>query len=269
MRSVPVALLAVALLAGCTGGQRAADRPPPSTQVASASGPAARSPAPAPATGTPLAAVPANRWRAVLVAGDVNSPAFDNAIEAFRDKLAARGVQNVRLLSTNPAKAAAGQIASSGNVRSAVRGMTGDACLVFITAHGETKGMFMRQDRRFVEPRDLDAALSGCGNVPTVAILSGCHSGTFITPEMTKPNRIILTAAAKDRTSFGCGVRDVFTYYDQCLLRQYDAATTWRELAATTRSCVEGLERTLAVRATSEPQTFVGAAVADLRLPGK
>ena len=34
--------------------------------------------------------VPADRWRAVLIAGDNNSPAFDNGVEALRDKLVGR-----------------------------------------------------------------------------------------------------------------------------------------------------------------------------------
>ena len=35
--------------------------------------------------------VPADRWRAVLIAGDNNSPAFDNGVEALRDKLVGDG----------------------------------------------------------------------------------------------------------------------------------------------------------------------------------
>ncbi|MDP1750933.1 MAG: hypothetical protein Q8L22_15895, partial [Reyranella sp.] len=88
-----------------------------------------------------------------------------------------------------------------------------------------------------------------------------------MTPDMRKPNRVILTAAATDRTSFGCGTGDQYTYYDQCLLQQFDGAKTWRELAVATRSCVEALERRMGMRPLSQPQMFVGAQVGDLRLP--
>ena len=73
-----------------------------------------------------------------------------------------------------------------------------------------------------------------------------------------------------DRTasSFGCGASDQYTYYDQCLLQQFDGAATWQQLAATTRTCVENLERKMGIRRPSLPQTFVGSGVADLRLPG-
>lgn len=266
--------------------------PPPQPASVPANQPGSRqvlqpAPGPAPAPGpqtavapvppsaippaTTASNVPANRWSAVLVAGDNNSPAFDNGVESMREKLAQRGVQQIRVLSSNPARAAAGQIASSGNVRSALRGMSGgQACLAFVTTHGEQKGFFLRSDRRFFEPGALDSALqSGCGNSPTVVVISACHSGTFLTNEMRRPNRVILTAAARDRTSFGCGARDLYTYYDQCLLQSFDQATTFAELAANTRVCVENLERTLAIRAPSEPQTFIGAQVAGLRLPGR
>ena len=99
---------------------------------------------------------------------------------------------------------------------------------------------------------------------PTVVIVSACHSGVFLTPAMRQPNRVVLAAAARDRASFGCGAGDQYTYYDQCLLQQFDGAATWRDLAAATRSCVESLERRMGVSPPSQPQIFVGAAVTDL-----
>jgi hypothetical protein len=230
--------------------------------------------APPPASrGTEVAAapvggvVPAARWRAVLIAGDNNSPAFDNGVQAMREKLMAHGVRNIALYSSDAATAPS-QLASVANVANAVRAGGGDACLVFVTSHGEERGFFLRTDRRLFDPGSLDRVLNaGCGSLPTVLVVSACHSGTFLTPDMRKPNRVILTAAAADRTSFGCGSGDQFTYYDQCLLQQFDGAATWRDLAAATRACVENLERRMGVRTPSQPQTFVGAQVRDLRLP--
>jgi hypothetical protein len=78
-----------------------------------------------------------------------------------------------------------------------------------------------------------------------------------------------LTAASADRVSFGCGAGDKYTYYDQCLLEQFDRAVTWRQLAQATRACVEDLEQSMGVSPPSQPQVFVGAAVNDLRIPGR
>lgn len=279
--SKPFAVVVAALLvvAACTS--KTGDRPPPSSRTQlpppqTQSGPPQTASAPLPPSGATLPAstvtnVPASRWSAVLIAGDNNSPAFDNGVEAMREKLAQRGVQQVRVLSSNPSRAAAGQMASSGNVRTALRGLAGgQACFAFVTTHGEGKGFFLRSDRRFFDPSALDSALqAGCGNAPTVVIVSACHSGTFMTSGMRRPNRVILTAAAHDRTSFGCGAKDLYTYYDQCLLQSFDRASTFGELASATRSCVDNLERTLNIRTPSDPQAFLGASVAGLRLPSR
>ena len=149
--------------------------------------------------------VPAGRWRAVLIAGDNNSPAFDNGVQSMRDKLVAHGVRDIAVYSSAASKAPA-VLASVANVATAVRAGGGDACFVFITSHGEERGFFLRPDRRLFDPGSLDRVLNaGCGSLPTVVVVSACHSGTFLTPDMRKPNRVILTAAATDRTSFGCG----------------------------------------------------------------
>src|ERR1700736_1195369 len=84
------ALLAAVLLLATSCTTDSAGAPPPvvsapEVEVASAGG-----------------AVPADRWRAVLVAGDNSSPAFDNGVEAVRDKLAEHGVRNIRALTSDP-----------------------------------------------------------------------------------------------------------------------------------------------------------------------
>jgi hypothetical protein len=242
----------LALLAlGCTPD----DAPPPVTQVASSA---------------PSVSVPADRWRTVLVAGDTSSPAFDNGIDSLRDRFAAMGVRDIASYSASPGRGGTDRLASSGNVVNALRTGGGQACLVYMTSHGDERGFYLRPDRKLLSPATLDRALTeGCGTVPTVLIVSACHSGTFINAGARRPNRIILAAAATDRTSFGCGANDDYTYYDQCFLQQLDGATTWTGLAEATRTCVETLERRLGVRQQSRPQLFVGAAVAGLRLPGR
>ena len=249
---VAAALILALLVGGCTPD----DAPPPSTQAQLAA-------VPLPANGV----VPASRWHALLVAGDNSSPAFANGVDTLHDRLAALGIKDIRLLFASDAA----RLSSSTNVRNALSTLGGEACLVFVTSHGDERGFFLRPDDRLFSPAAFERALTaGCGAVPTVAVVSACHSGTFINDQTKKPNRIIMTAAAADRTSFGCGADDDYTYYDQCFLQTLDGAvTTWRELALGTRSCVDTLERRLGVREQSRPQLFVGAAVANLRIPGR
>jgi hypothetical protein len=249
-------LLAVLFIAGCT----------PETAGAPTANP--RPPDP-PATATGLV-VPAGRWHVVLIAGDNDSPAFDNGVRSMRDKLAALGVRDIRAFTSNPVANPSLPVATAANVSGALRGSGGEACLAFITSHGDQSGFVLKQARGTVGPSTLDSALdAGCGSRPTVVIVSACHSGVFLTSAMRQPNRIVLTAAASDRVSFGCGAGDRYTYYDQCLLQQFDSVATWQQLAQATRSCVENLERRMGVAPPSQPQTFVGSAVAGLRLPGR
>jgi len=248
---VRVAFL-LALVAGFVAGCTNSDEPPlPANVVASA----------------PSLGIPANRWRAVLVAGDNSSPAFDNGIDTLRERIAGMGVRAITVYSATPGR---GQLSSARNIEAGLRAGGGDACLVYMTSHGDQSGFFLRPGRQMLSPSALDQALSqGCGERPTVVVVSACHSGIFITPPARRPNRIIIAAAATDRTSFGCGADNDYTYYDQCFLQQLDGASTWRELAEATRSCVQTLEQRLGVRRESRPQLFVGAAVANLKLPGR
>jgi hypothetical protein len=240
--------LVTGFLAGCTNLN---EPPPPETVVANA----------------PALSIPANRWRAILVAGDNSSPAFDNGIDTLHERLAGMGVRAIATYSASPGHA---QLSTERNIEAGLRAGGGEACLVYMTSHGERGGFFLRPGRRLLSPAALDEAVSqGCGERPTVIVVSACHSGTFITPQARRPNRIIIAAAATDRTSFGCSADNDFTYYDQCFLQQLDGASTWRGLAQAARACVQTLEERLGVRRESQPQLFVGAAVANLKLPGR
>jgi Peptidase C13 family len=247
-RLVFLLALVAGFIAGCTDPD---ESPPPANVAADA----------------PALSIPANRWRAVLVAGDNSSPAFDNGIDTLRERLAGMGVRAVTAFSASPGR---GQLSALNNIERGLRADGGEACFVYMTSHGDQSGFFLRPGRQILSPAALDQALSeGCGERPTVVVVSACHSGTFITPQARRPNRIIIAAAAIDRTSFGCGADNDYTYYDQCFLQSLDGASTWRELAETTRSCVQTLEQRLGVRRESRPQVFVGTAVANLHLPGR
>ena len=90
--------------------------------------------------------VPADRWRAVLIAGDNSSPAFDNGVETLRDKLAGtRRARHQRLFDLRPGASPSLEVATAANVSSALRSGGGEACLVFITSHGDESGFFLRR----------------------------------------------------------------------------------------------------------------------------
>jgi len=212
-------------------------------------------------------------YKMVLVAGDGSLPVFDNAVARFRVLMGAGNAHpDIQLLSAS--RAAVGRhgarSATLEHVLAAVASMRpapGQGCLVFATSHGgEHEGLWLAANQVFLTPQALDAALvRGCGDAPTVVVVSSCFSGSFTQAPMTRANRVVLTAARADRTSFGCRAGRSYTVYDACLLNAFGGESTWKSLYSSTRACVSAEEqRDQAI--PSEPQAWFGAEVADMRL---
>ncbi len=237
------------LLAGCVPVQQAASVRPAGTQ----------------------------HWVAVLAAGDASIPAFDNATEAMARLLERSGVPagDIHRLSASPDALSKPhvQVATRARVLDSIAALQpapGQACLVFITSHGaHGPGVYLAPRTEFLSPDDLDTALrAGCGAAPTVAIVSACYTGAFAGPPVAQPNRIVLTAAAADRPSFGCGAGREYAYYDQCLLGSLDSLPRdWRDVIGETDRCVAGLEAAEHEQ-PSDPQSYVGSAAASLPVAG-
>lgn len=223
-----------------------------------------------------LAAAPARRagkWQVVLVAGDRAQPVFDNATRTLGDWLVAKGVPagnihrftaSLRELAPGSGRAVKSQLLDS---IATLPARSGDRCLVFVTSHGtRDEGVYLAAANETLAPAELANALAqGCGHVPTVTIISACYSGIFETPVMEKPNRIILTAARADRSSFGCQADRTYTFFDECLLGALPKAATWHAVYDQTSVCVRQMEQKLN-ETPSEPQAYFGAAVRKLPL---
>ena len=216
-------------------------------------------------------ASPPPKWQVVLAAGDDAEPVFDNATRTLGQRLAGAGVPAANI---HRFSASAAELGST--VEPALAGVLlqristlpvrpGDRCLIFLTSHGERNaGLWLARSNAALSPDELAQALSrACAAVPTVVVVSACYSGNFAAGKMAKPNRIVLTAARSDRPSFGCQVRRVYNFFDECLLRALPKSTTWRAVADGSKQCVRRMERALGER-PSEPQAYFGAVVAGL-----
>jgi hypothetical protein len=229
------------------------------------------------ATGAGAAdAPPVLHYKAVLIAGDWSAAAFDHATTAMQERLLARQVAPGDLQRLSAARAMAGrngvQSSTMGHVLAAIEHMhpdPGEGCFVFATSHGAYgEGLVLVPSQDFLTPEALDHALDvGCGNAPTVAIISGCFSGSFAKPPMARDNRVILTAARDDRTSFGCGAGFQYTVYDRCLLQALDHSVAWQAAYTMIKACVATREKAFQIKA-SEPQAWFGDSVAGLSIPG-
>ncbi len=238
----------VFLLVAC-GGVRsgAVDDPPP---AAPASASAASQPA---------------GWKAILIAGDNQEPAFDNAVDAMAQKLETFGVAsgNITILK---ASSYGPDGAVRANIRAAFANLApgpDDGCFFYMTSHGmQGHGLILRREQLTVTPAALAQALDqACGARPTVVIASGCFSGIYATSaQLARPNRVVLTAARPDRPSFGCNAKLRYTVFDRCVLDNLVRGAAWDAVMEGTRVCVSGNEFDMHVDAPSEPQIAVGAA---------
>jgi hypothetical protein len=225
-------------------------------------------PPPAIATG-PLAQP--TGWKALLIAGDNEEPAFDNAVDAMAGKLESFGVpaSDITILK---ASGRGTEAATKDNVVRAFDSLDpspGQGCFVFVTSHGaQNEGLIIRSADAFLAPDGMAGLLESPGrNRPTVIIASGCYSGIFAEGDsLPAPNRVILTAARDDRTSFGCNAKREYTVFDQCVLGHLQQGARWQGAMLAIRACVAANEQELGVEAASSPQISAGADVADLQV---
>jgi hypothetical protein len=83
-------------------------------------------------------------------------------------------------------------------------------------------------------------------------------------PALAGPNRMVLTAARPDRSSFGCGEADKYPYFDQCVLESLPNSSDFASLGRTVQGCVAAREIKEGMKPPSEPQLYIGAGIKPL-----
>jgi hypothetical protein len=208
-------------------------------------------------------------WAAIVVAGDWRAQngnptkVFDNGRRAIADKLVGMGFsrENMKQFSAQAGlfpyegvEDAADEPITKGLAQMAQKAPGG--CLVYFTSHGTREGIIIGE--RIVDPPPIAARINAaCGDRPTVVIVSSCFAGQFI-PALEGNKRVVFTAARADRSSFGCGEQDQYTFFDNCMLSEIDKAGNFSELADKVDACVEAREKAMKVAPPSEPQFFIG-----------
>ncbi len=208
-------------------------------------------------------------WAVVVVSGDdhaahVDRPtaAFDNARSDVAAALERRGVSAANLAQVSVADGdASGEVGIMRERLEALARRARAGCLVYVTSHGSPEGVLIGD--RLDPPRAFAAMVeNACPDRPTAVILSACYSGVFVPALAAALGRrgFILTAARKDRSSFGCGEDDRYPFFDGCVIQVLPTARDFSELADRVRSCVFRREDQEGMRPRSEPQLFVGRA---------
>jgi hypothetical protein len=226
---------------------------------------------------TPARTIAAADWKALVVGGAADRPIYDFAAEDVAGRLRDAGVTRVALHTaslTGPDGSARppARLSSLRQSLGALGSRESDACLLYFSSHGEegTLRLAGEPNGRSASLGDIDRlATMACGDRPTVLVLSGCETGSFITAQLERPNRIIIAAAARGRATYAAKLDERHGAFDRCLIGAYDSgATTWRQLFRDLLPCVAERESWLGVR-PSLPQASFGAAVANLRLPAR
>jgi len=109
-----------------------------------------------------------------------------------------------------------------------------------------------------VTGKNLMQALHDSGIRWRIIVISACHAGAFI-PILKDPGTIIITAAAADRTSFGCSDDRDLTYFGEAFYRDaLPKAASLEQAFSLARSAIakrEALEHIT----PSKPQAYFGA----------
>ena len=218
---------------------------------------------------TPAVAGPFSDWAAVVVAGDWHahtggpSEAFDNARRDVSQELERIGFEkaNLRQFSVRPERykdIKPGKSDAKAIYEALVQltPQTPGGCLLYFSSHGAPQGVLV--DKTILAPALLGAILDRtCGQRPTVVVISACFSGVFI-PQLAQPNRMILTAARADRTSFGCGEANKYPFFDECFLQSTPQARDFQNLVREVQTCVASREKKEGMTPPSEPQAWIG-----------
>ena len=174
------------------------------------------------------------------------------------------------LLINNPRTVEDTPVASVTNLRRALAGIAHkmntdeDVLFLFLTSHGsphEFSVFFPALALDSLSDDDLKEALDDSGIKWRIVVISACYSGSFI-DTLKDEHTLVLTAAAADKTSFGCSNENDFTYFGDAYIntalrqdRSFVAAFDRAKDIIARREAAEKLT-------PSEPQIYLGTAMA-------
>jgi hypothetical protein len=226
-----------------------------------------------PQTAKAVEAAPSNladfsNWAVVLVSGDYRahsgapSKVFDNGRRDLGTAFAKLGFKKTNMVQFSVDYDEGTEHTAIADIATSLHSLAARAkagCLIYFTSHGTPEGMVVGD--QILSPGQMrDMVSSSCGSRPSVIVMSACYSGLFV-PALAGDNRIVMTASRPDRTSFGCGEMDQYTFFDDCFLRALPMAGDFPGLGNLVQQCVAFREQQTKATPPSEPQVSVGSQV--------
>ena len=170
------------------------------------------------------------------IGGDGSQGVFRREVEFVKDQFDQRfGTRGRSLALINSGvSAAATPLATTTSIRAALAAIAErmdpdeDVLFVYLTSHGsEDHHLLLNQegvDLRSLSAKELASMLAELPLRWKVVVISACYSGGFI-PALAHDDTLVITAAAADRTSFGCTDLADFTYFGEAYFKEALAAT--------------------------------------------
>ncbi len=139
-----------------------------------------------------------------------------------------------------------------------------DVVVLYLTGHGSARhDLVARADTmqlKHLRPEVLHQLLNEAGIRYAVIAVSSCYSGGWIAP-LASPQRLVMTASASDKTSFGCGNDSDFTYWGRAVFDEGLRTGFSFEQAFTEALPRIKAREALVGQAWSDPQIAVGEAI--------
>lgn len=137
-----------------------------------------------------------------------------------------------------------------------------DVLLLYLTSHGSSDHKLAVEmwplGLNSITPADLKGHLDRAGIRWRIILVSACYSGGFVEP-LQDEHTLILTAAAQDKSSFGCSHENDFTYFGEALFKQpLTAPFHFIPHFETAISAIEKREKREGLE-PSQPQLHIGA----------
>ena len=162
---------------------------------------------------------------------------------------------------------AAAPLASVPGLAYALKGLAGhmqpdrDVLFLAISSHGSEDPAVSVANSQMpltdLTPDDLKDALDEAGIKWRVIFISACYAGGFIEP-LRDEHTVVITAAAADRTSFGCSVDSDLTYFGEAFYQDaLPEAASLREAFATAKTAIAAREHE-EQETPSNPQAYFG-----------
>jgi hypothetical protein len=139
-----------------------------------------------------------------------------------------------------------------------------DILFLFMTSHGAETGElvidFGELGLNDLRPEELRGMLERAGIGWRVLVVSACYSGAFV-PALQGPRTLVITAAASDRSSFGCAHENEWTYFGEAYFRDALAGgSSLTEAFERARAAIE-LREAREGKEGSRPQMSMGSEI--------